>query len=354
MKLVVLKPDNIGDFVMASGGIRLLAEAAGEDNLVLAVKSDVAPLARREFPRARVIRLPIRARRKGTNTTAVNLAACLPALVRLACTRADAVVCLRDQRTFLHTLLFLAPRAARRVACENSLPRARESRWGWWERAVRKIFRPSLLPYPAPAPGLPSDLGAHRAVVSAVLGREVTALEVMPRLRAAWQPGVGDSWLLCPLSSKDSKNYDAAKWAAALREVGDLVPSGGIRLAGAPDQAARLREFASSLRGAGVPCAVNVDTSVPLPDFCAVVASAGLVLTVDTAAAHLACAAGTPAVMVTNGNNQGVYGPYSPNGRQVWLMADLPKGETEGVAGKDRGLGGGGGDSGGFAGEGGV
>jgi ADP-heptose:LPS heptosyltransferase len=328
VKLVILKPDNIGDFVMASGGIRVLAEAAGEGNLVLAVKSDVASLARREFPRARVVRLPIRARRKGTNTTAVNLASCLPALVRLAATRADAVVCLRDKRTFLHSLLFLAPRAGRRVACENSLPRARESRWGWWERAVRKVFRPSLLPYPAPAPGLPSDLGAHRAVVSAVLGHEVAAAGIMPRLRVAWQPG-GDNWLLSPLSSKDSKNYDPAKWAAALREVGDLVPPGGIRLAGAPDQAARLREFASALRGCGLTCAVNVDAPVPLPDFCAVVASAALVLTVDTAAAHLACAAGTPAVVVTNGNNKGVYGPYSPNGRQVWLMADLPKGRRK-------------------------
>jgi len=328
VKLVILKPDNIGDFVLAAGGIRVLAEAAGEDNLVLAVKSDVASLARREFPQARVVRLPIRARQKGTNTTAVNLFACLPALVRLGCTRADAVVCLRDKRTFLHTLLFLAPRAARRVACENSLPRARKRRWSWWERAVRKVFRPTLLPYPAPGLGVPSDLGAHRAVVSAVLGREVTAAEVMPRLRGVWQAG-GDSWLLCPLSSKNSKNYDPAKWAAALREVGDLVPSGGIRLAGAPDQAARLREFASALRGGGATRAVNVDASVPLPDFAAVVAAAGLVLTVDTAAAHLACAAGTPAVVVTNGNNKGVYGPYSPNGRQVWLMADLPKGRRK-------------------------
>jgi ADP-heptose:LPS heptosyltransferase len=324
VKLVVLKPDNIGDFVLAAGAIRLLAEAAGEDQLVLAVKSDVAPLACREFPRSRVIRLPIRARRKGTNTTAVNLAACLPALARLARTRADAVVCLRDKRTFLHTLLFLAPRAPRRVACENSLPRSRQSRWGWWERAVRKVFRPSLQTYPAPAPGLPSDLGAHRAVVSALLGREVTAAEIMPRLRLAWQPG-GDHWLLCPFSSKESKNYDAAKWGAALREVADAVPSGGIRLAGAPDQAARLREWASALRGTGLRCAVNVDAPVPLPAFAEVVAAAGLVLTVDTAAAHLACATGTPAVMVTNGNNEGVYGPYSPNGRQVWLRADVPK-----------------------------
>jgi len=328
VKLVILKPDNIGDFVLASGGLRVLSAAVGEDNLVLAVKSEVAPLARREFPRARIVRLPIRARRKGTNTTAVNLAACLPALVRLACTRADAVACLRDKRTFLQTLLFLAPRAARRVACENSLPRARESRWSWWERAVRKVFRPSLVPYPSASAGLPSDLEAHRAVVSAVLDREVPAAEIMPRLRVAWRPG-GDCWLLCPLSSKDAKNYGAAEWAAALRQTGDLVPSGGLRLAGAPAQAPRLREFASALRAAGVRCAVNADAPVALEDFPAVVAAAGLVLTVDTAAAHLACAAGTPAVVVTNGNNKGVYGPYSPNGRQVWLMADLPKGRRK-------------------------
>ena len=49
----------------------------------------------------------------------------------------------------------------------------------------------------------------------------------------------------------------------------------------------------------------------------------------DTAAAHMACALDTPAVIVSAGQHPGVYAPYSKNGRQKWLLppVDLPKGE---------------------------
>jgi ADP-heptose:LPS heptosyltransferase len=297
VRIFVLKPDNIGDFVLACGAIRLLADQAGEENLVLAVKADVAPLARQEFPRARILALPIRPRRRGERTTLVNFLRCLPVLVRLRGLRADVAVCLRDKRTTLQTLLFLAPRATRRVACENSLPRVRQFRWSLWERMVHRMGRPVLLPYPPAEPGAPSDLIAHRVVAAEALGRSVTLAEVMPRLRCAHWSG-GDHWLLCPLSSKARKDFPAERWAEALRETRDLLPPGGIRLVGSPDQAARLMEFAAALRNAGVEGALQVDHPAALADFPASLARSALVLTVDTAAAHVACAAGTPAVIV--------------------------------------------------------
>ncbi len=320
MRLFVLKPDNIGDFLLSCGALRALAGAAGEENLVLAVKSDVAPLARREFARARVVALPIRPKTRERNTTAANLAAALPWLPRLSAMRVDAAVCLRDKRTFLDTILWLAPRAARRVACENSLRRAKGGRWMVWENAVKTSFRPVLLPYPAPRPGMPSDLQAHRAVVAEVLGRELPDADLMPRLRCARWKG-GDSWLCCPFSSRASKDLPAAVWADALRMVADLFPADGIRLTGAPDQAARLGAFAAELAACGLAGAVRIAPPVPLGEFPAMVAGAGLVLTVDTAAAHLACAAGAPAVMVASRKNEGIYAPYSPDGRQMWVMA---------------------------------
>lgn len=320
MRLVVLKPDNIGDFVLACGAIRVMADAAGESNILLAVKSDVAPLARREFPAAQVMALPIRPKRKGINTAAVNIFACLPPLLRLFATRAETSVCLRDKRTFLETVLWLAPRAGRRVACENSLRRSKGGRWVMWENMVRKLFRPVLLPYPVAQPGVPSDLQAHRVVASEVVGREFAAADIMPRLRCA-HAAAGDFWLCCPFSSRPSKDLPARVWAAALRATGDLRPPAGLRLTGAPDQTARLEEFAAELRVCGLPYDIRVDHSVSLGDFPAVVAQAGLVLTVDTAAAHLACAVGAPAVIVASKKNEGVYAPYSPEGRQIWLMA---------------------------------
>jgi ADP-heptose:LPS heptosyltransferase len=334
VRLFVLKPDNIGDFLLACGGIRALAEAAGEENLLLAVKSDVAALARREFPRARVMALPIRPKTKGRNSTASNLAACWPLLLRLSVTRVEASVVLRDKRTFLDTVLWLAPRASRRVACENSLRRAQGGRWGWWENAVKAWFRPVVLPYPAPQPGVPSDLEAHRAVVSEVAGREISGADIMPRLQCARGQG-GDHWLSCPFSSRPSKDVPAALWAAALGACEDLWPVGGLRLSGTPDQAERLAVFADELRAAGLSMPVRVAPAVGLEEFPATVAGAGLVLTVDTAAAHLACAVGAPALIVASRKNEGIYAPYSPDGRQVWVMTGEGRSWREAVKPED-------------------
>lgn len=330
MRVFILKPDNIGDFLLASGGIHALADAAGEENLVLAVKSDVAPLARREFSRAQVLPLPIRPRKKGVNTTAANISACLPALLRLVVMRADAAVCLRDKRTFLDTVLWLAPRASRRVACRNSLRRAKRGRWGLWESLVGSVFRPVFTPYPPPCPGLPSDLQAQGMVAAEVIGRPLSQTDIMPRLRCARWSG-GDFWLCCPFSSRPSKDLPAALWAETLGSCRELWPAGGIRLAGAPDQIDRLGSFAGDLKTAGLSLPVRVAPPVSLAEFPDMVATSALVLTVDTAAAHLACAVGAPAVIVASRVNEGVYAPYSPDGRQVWVMAGKGKSWCETV-----------------------
>ncbi len=334
MRLFILKPDNIGDFLLASGGIRALADAAGEDNLVLAVKSDVAPLAAREFSRAQVVPLPIRPRKKGVNTTAANLFACLPVLLRLVGTRVDAGVCLRDKRTFLDTLLWLAPRSSHRVACQNSMRRAKGGRWGFWEGLVSAVFRPSFVPYPAPQPGRPSDVQAQGDVASEVLGRPLSEADIMPRLQCAQWKG-GDSWLCCPFSSRPSKDVSATVWAEALGACRDLWPAGGIHLAGAPDQGDRLASFAGEWEATGLSLPVRVVPPRPLADFPDTVAKAGLVLTVDTAAAHLACAVRAPAVIVASRKNEGIYAPYSPDGHQLWVMAGQGKSWREALKAED-------------------
>lgn len=334
VRLFILKPDNIGDFLLASGGIRALADAAGEDSLVLAVKSDVAPLAEREFSRAQVVPLPIRPRKKGVNTTAANLFACLPALLRLVGTRVDAGVCLRDKRTFLDTLLWLAPRSSRRVACQNSMRRAKGGRWGFWESLVGAVFRPSFVLYPAPQPGRPSDLQAQGDVASEVLGRPLSEADIMPRLQCARWSG-GDFWLCSPFSSRPSKDVPAALWAEALASCRDLWPAGGIHVAGAPDQGDRLASFAEELQASGISRPVRVEPAGSLAEFPDTIAGAGLVLTVDTAAAHLACAVRAPAVIVASRNNVGVYAPYSPDGRQVWVMAGQGKSWREALKAED-------------------
>ncbi len=324
MSVVIFKPDEIGDFVIATGAIRTLAREHGEENTTLVVKSSMVPLARREFPRAAIVGLPWQPRRKGSNQTMANLRHCFPAWQSLRALRADQSVFLRSQRSYVQTLLFASSPARQRFAPSNTLLRKGRMRRRAAEELLSLFARPRILPYPVAGAEPTAELASHRAVVSAAVGRSVGLAEIMPALNTApWRGGTG--WLLCPLSSRPAKDYDAARWASAMQQAAATCPPSAIRLAGAPEQNARLHNFAEDLRRGGLSLPVEVLTSEALDKFPDTVAGADLVLAVDSAAAHFACATGAPAVVVDSGLHPGVYAPYSPNGRQFWLVGDRAK-----------------------------
>lgn len=322
MSVVIFKPDEIGDFVIATGAMRLLAEKHGEENTTIVVKSELVSLARREFPGANIVGVPWQARRKGRNQAFANIRHCYPTWKQLRGLRVDVSVCLRSARKYVQTLLFVAPRAKRRVAAENVLLHNGSLRRRLLESALASAWRVEILPYPASPCELTCELASHRLVTEAALRRSVDPLEIRPRLVSApWRGSNG--WLLCPFSSRTIKDYNAERWLEAMRQV-SVTPK-VVRLAGAPDQAARLQDFAAVLRAGSLACPVEVVPPVSLGDFADLVAGADLVLTVDTAAAHFACAVDAPAVIVDSGNNPGVYGPHGRPERQVWLVGDRKK-----------------------------
>jgi ADP-heptose:LPS heptosyltransferase len=324
VRFFVFKPDEIGDFVISTGAIRLLARERGEQNIALAVKSEIAPLARREFPQAEIIAIPWQPRRKGHNQTLANLRSCFPVWRRLRRLRVEQSVCLRSARSYLHVVLFAAPRAKQRFAAENVLLLNGSARRRMLETLLSRFGRTQLIPYPELGVAPTTELAAHRAVVAAVLDREIGQDEIMPSLVSApWRGGSG--WLLCPFSSRPSKDYDAGRWATALCEATKSATPAAISLTGSPDQAARLGDFAADLHRAGFTHPVEILPPLPLDAFPDAIAGADLVLTVDTAAAHFACATGAPAVIVHSGQHPGVYAPYSRNGRQKWLVGNRDK-----------------------------
>ncbi len=323
MRVFILKPDAIGDFILASGCIRTIAHEAGEQNLVLAVRTDVAPLARHQFPKARILPLTLREKRRILNVTTVNILHSLPSWLQMLALRVDASICLRSMRAYLHTICFHTPRAKRRIACENLLLASPRVRRPAVEKFAARVFKPTLLPYPAPGK-LPSDIEANRSVAAELLGREISDSEILPRLVLPHPVERSAHWMLCPFSSTPAKDYPAAQWA----EVLTLFPDTPLHLAAGPSQSDSLQNFTTELRAAGIPN-LHIDPPLPLGEFLEKVAAARLLLTVDTAAAHMACALGTPAVIVSAGRQPGVYSPYSPNGLQTWILPppNLRKGE---------------------------
>ncbi|MEI8292547.1 MAG: glycosyltransferase family 9 protein [bacterium] len=318
MRVFVLKPDAIGDFILASGCIRLLARELGERNLVIAVRADVAPLAKCQFPEAEILPLPLREKRRFFNLATVNVINCLPAWFRLLSLRVDAAICLRSMRAYLHTITFYIPRSQRYIACENLLLANPRLRRPAVEKFVQHVFNPSLLPYPAPG-DIPTEIHANKIVAEKVLNRRVANEEILPVLipsRSIWPQNY---WLLCPFSSTRSKDYSANDWAEALKILAHERSGAPLYLAAGPNQYERLQEFANPLKNSGLE-QLKICPPMSLPDFLQLTAEARLVLTVDTSAAHMACALGTPAVIASAGQHPGVYAPYSTNGRQIWLL----------------------------------
>ena len=327
MRVFILKPDAIGDFILATGCIRLMARELSEKNLVIAVRSDVAPLAKAQFPQAEVIPLPLREKRRLVNLATVNVINCLPAWLRLLTLRVDAAICLRSMRAYLHTITFYLPRAKHYIACENLLLANPRLRRPAVENFVRSAFKPTLIPYP-PSSKLPTDIEANWLVAEEVLQRKVSDQEILPILTPPREVSAKNHWLLCPFSSTTSKDYPAESWAAALKLLAPDRAEAQLYLAAGPSQSDRLQDFARTLQSAGI-TNIHLAAPVPLPDFLQSIAEARLVLTVDTAAAHMACALDTPAVIVSAGQHPGVYAPYSINGHQHWIIPPLglPKNE---------------------------
>lgn len=327
--IFVLKPDGIGDFVLASGALRLLARECGEENLVLAVLPAVAPLARQQFPSAEVIALPLRKKRVVLNLFLANFLRLLPVWARLLRREFVAAISLRHSRSYLHSFLLASLHAKRLCLVENQLgrggskPRTGVETFLWrWRRAV-------VVPYPFTPSEAPLEIEANRRVLSCFLGREVALADTLPTLHA--QPAEAlptepAPVFLCPFSTDRFKDFPDLRWLELVRDLlaGDLLPPDcPWVLTGSPEQSERLGSLAAAMREAGL-SRVTCQTTTTLPDFVLALARARLVLTVDTAAAHIATALNRPTLVAFAGLHRGVYAPWQRGPGQIWLEAESP------------------------------
>ena len=328
MRLFILKPDGIGDFILVTGALQLLASELGEKNLLICVRSVLVPLAKAQFPEARVVELPTAAERKRINLFARNLFYCLPLWFKLRITPVDAAVCFRSMRNYLETFLFYSAKTKRFFGCENILLRSGPKKVrSYVDTAVRKRFHPHLMPYPEEARHFPLEIEAHRRVVAAILERAVEPEEVIPRLRSTMQSTPGGIWICAPITEA-SKVYPLPLWKEVFAELRPELSGKTILLVGSSDQRAALDELESLLRSAGVENA-KVHLPEDLVELLNLIAAAELVMTVDTAAAHFAAGLDRPCVILFSGLHQGMFAPWQRSTRQRWLLPQPPEGRTK-------------------------
>ena len=300
------KVDRIGDFVLATGALRLLIEHFGAPECRLVVSPQAAPFAAAEFPEVERWTAPA-----GTSGVWREMRPLRRELApRWAEEEFATLVCLRHGRA-LHRDLTLSW-----IHAEN---------WrGLGERPTAANFAPDNRP--EPAAGYPAaaeapwcrELLAHRLVLAAVLGRNLGWEELRPQLRHL-RPEPGREIVLCPFGGERIRDYPRAAWLEAWRTA--VPPHAPVRVLGPGTRVDELEQFAMELRTAGADVIVTADAA-PL-EFARHIAQARLVLTVESAAAHLAVALDKPATIVMGGGHFGWFAPWGASRQQRWVHHPL-------------------------------
>lgn len=322
----LFKPDGIGDFFLASGVFRLLAREFGEENLIIAVLPALEPVVKGQFPRASVIKLPIRKQRILLNVFVANVLRCLPAWMRLLGTRVDVSISLRHMRDYLQNFLFCSVPAGRRIAASNLLLGNGRPVRRWTEYLLTNLFSVEVVKYPPSSPGVPSELEANRLLVERALGREVEIQDIWPDLKAIAPPVLHHPYFVCaPFSTDIYKNFPESRWVELFTQLHRDGKLPHLVLTGSPDQKLRLESFLHMLENA-VPDA-TIRHSVVIPDdlqrFIDLLAGADCVFTVDTAAAHAATALNCRTMILFSGLHQGMFAPWQKSDRQRWISPRL-------------------------------
>lgn len=312
-RAVIFKVDRIGDFILALGAIRVALREWGEDQCLLVVSPLAEELAAREFPRTPRLVLP----------PFVGLKRLLPAVwaARKALGEIECEVALglRHQRWDFDELCLAWLHASRVYVMEDvSRPAMYAHRRTY---ALARAGRPVFQEEAGAAAGGEScrELQMHRQLLSGVLGRPVTSGEVGPTLAPGPSLPAAEI-VICPLGSHALRDLPLSALFAALG-AGRAAGWSAV-LVGSAAQSGRLHEIRATLELRGFP-GVRVKADLSLAEFVQVLAAAPLVVTTESAAAHLATALDRPVVVIVGGGHFGQFGPWRRSVRQIWLTNPL-------------------------------
>lgn len=302
------KVDRLGDFILATGALRRLLAHYGPESCQLVVSSAASALAEAEFPGVPLWVLPpaqsgvLREMRRTRREVAPGWAE----------HRFEELVCLRHAGTLYRdiTLSWIAAARWRGLGPPPS------------PRQLHLSNQPQL---PSAYPGAPDgpwsrELLAHRDVVSQAIGETVPWEVLRPRLNSVLARN-GDRIAFCPFGSERVRDYPNDAWIAAWREARAGAP---IDVIGSGERAEDIRALADRLRAAKAAPEVTAHTGLTPAAFVERIASAHAVVTVESAAAHLATALDKPAVVLMGGGHFGQFGPWGDGVRQHWVHEPLP------------------------------
>ncbi|MBV8714199.1 MAG: glycosyltransferase family 9 protein [Chloroflexi bacterium] len=306
-RVLLLRPDHIGDVLLTASAIALLRESLPGAHLTYVVGPWSVEAARRgpAVDEVRILAYPGFTRRRNRNL-ADPYAGLLREAARLRSERYDVAVVLRADHWW-GALLALVAGIAVRVGGDTP---------------ETSPLLTHAYATPADQPWAEQALGIARLALDAV-GALPAAVDdakpftVNPSVAGAlWQQhGLGDGVVaIHPAAGAPLKSWPIERWA---RLADALIDSGRqVVLTGAPGDVGLLDAVGKRMRGY-VPALWGQSLEVSA----AVYARCALVITVDSGAGHLAAAVGTSTVRLYGPAPTTVFGPWPARGNQRVLCA---------------------------------
>jgi ADP-heptose:LPS heptosyltransferase len=307
----IYKADRLGDFVLASGAIQRIVEQEGAENCLLILAPYARELARRQFPELEQAIVEPWHSGLGPMLRYLKEHAEEP-LFRQGVGR---LVCLRHNRLFQENVVCGSIPANETWGAATGEPSREPGQW-LASLPFDHIYRDFL-----ELPGEPRDLVRHRTVLGGFLGAKLDPVDVIPKME--WHGTVGEPFVaVSPFGSATIRDFPPELLAAAGRRLwrDHGLP---LRLLSPPGDEQRYQRLLNELVAKGVP-QVSVRTCGSLNGLIDAVAASRLVLSVETATAHLAGALDRPLVALLGGGHFGWFAPWQRSARQRWISNPVP------------------------------
>ena len=312
--VAVVKLDRLGDFILAVATIRRIAERFGEKNCLLVVSSIAEEIAAQEFPFATRVVLPCSILHLRTAKIARHFKRIF------ADVYVETVVCLRHQRWDYDEIVLSWLHCGQCIRTVNNFTRKIEPSLRYYDYDGAGAFAEKVRVFTEETDGmfLCKELERNRQVLCRLLGREVEDREVLPTFPPL--PIVSGNIVVSPLGSESIRNFPGELLILTIQQAMQLLKR-PVMLIGQDRQRGQLEAIAAKLKDGGID--VSIQTGMSLSEYLKIVGSAPIVITTETATAHIAVAYDRPTLVVIGGGHYGEFAPWQRSRRQRWLIHHL-------------------------------
>jgi hypothetical protein len=311
-KVGIYKYDLLGDFILSIGAIRQIIDIAGEENCVLLHSAYAADAARSEFPNLARIELPVLDSRLWNTWRKLRD----PSWRERIGGGVDELLCLRHFRSPHDevALQMIPSRVVWAARHRNAFPHDGE--------LIRRRYEADRIVDRGQSDadrGVCEDLSCHFGLIASWAGKAIAWTDILPRIDLG--PRLRrDEMVICPIASQAVRDLPMPAVLSAVRHAREAW---GLRpLLLSPPGVAAFEAIREQLLKEGE--SVEIRVTHGFSELLESLAASTLVLTADTATAHMAAALDMPMVCLLGGGQYGAFGPWRRSRRQVWLTHHVP------------------------------